>query len=181
MLPQRHAFLIHEGAPKMLVEMLKLYGTQEVKGDADNPVILDWAKEVGLDHVYHHDSTAWCGLVMALVAKRAGKQVVKDPLWALNWGKFGIEVDEPMLGDVVVFRRYNKFGKLIGGHVGIYVGETVGTYFVLGGNQDDGLNIMEIKKKRLAYARRPVYSIATPANVRKIFLNSTGIISENEA
>ena len=31
--------------PKMLEEARKLYGTFEVAGPADNPVILGWAKE----------------------------------------------------------------------------------------------------------------------------------------
>lgn len=179
-LPQKHEWLNAEGAPRMLVQMLQLYGVKEYPGNEDNPVIIGWAKEVGLDGVYKKDVIAWCGLVMAVVAKRAGKEVVKDPLWALNWANFGIAVDEPMLGDVLVFRRY-KNGKLIGGHVAIYVYETPTTYGCLGGNQADSVSITEIAKNRLAAARRPIYSIAQPPNVRKIFLDSSGSISSNEA
>ena len=178
-LPEKYQWLSAEGAPKMLVQMLQLYGVKEYPGNADNPIIIGWAKEVGLEGVYKKDLTAWCGLVMAVVAKRADKNPVQDPLWALNWSKFGIEVDEPMLGDVLVFRRY-KNGKLIGGHVALYVFETKTTYGCLGGNQADSVSITEISKNRLAAARRPLYSIAQPANVRKIFMDSTGIISTNE-
>lgn len=180
MLPEKFQFLEKEGAPKMLVEALKLYGVKEYPGAGDNPVIMEWAKEIGVEKDYKHDATAWCGLSMGVVAKRAGKDVVKSPLWALNWSKFGIEVDEPMLADVVIFRRY-KNGKLIGGHVGLYIGETKKTYFVLGGNQADSFSIMEIAKNRLAAARRPIYKIGIPPNVRKIYLDSTGVISINEA
>jgi hypothetical protein len=39
--------------------------------------------------VYVTDSTPWCGLLAAVVMKRAGWDPVKNPLWALNWSKFG--------------------------------------------------------------------------------------------
>ena len=34
--------------PRMLEEARKLYGTFEVPGPASNPLIIDWAKEVGM-------------------------------------------------------------------------------------------------------------------------------------
>lgn len=118
-----------------------------------------------------------CGLFMAVIAKRAGKEVPKDPLWALNWGTFGthIEKDQAMLGDILVFVRNG------GGHVGIYVGESKGTLHVLGGNTGDQVKIAEISKDRLYAVRRPIYSIAQPNNVRKIFINASGVVSSNEA
>lgn len=59
--------------PRMLQEARKLFGTKEVAGPADNPLILGWAKEVGLAKSYNYDAIPWCGLFMAVVAKRAGK------------------------------------------------------------------------------------------------------------
>jgi hypothetical protein len=41
-----YAFLNAEPGPRMLVEMLKIFGTLETPGAADNPVILGWADEV---------------------------------------------------------------------------------------------------------------------------------------
>ena len=40
----------------------KLIGTREIIGKQHNPVILDWAKELGLDKVYTNDEIPWCGL-----------------------------------------------------------------------------------------------------------------------
>ena len=160
--------------PKMIAEALKLYGTKETVGDADNPEILNWAKELGLNS-YLHDSIAWCGLFIAIVAKRAGKDVVKDPLWAANWLKFGNPANEAMLGDVLVFKRPG------GNHVGLYVAEDATTYHVLGGNQSDKVCIARILKSRCRGFRRPIFKTAKPESVKKVIVSSTGIISDNEA
>jgi hypothetical protein len=58
--------------PRMVAEARKLYGIAEVQGSGDNPVILAWAKELGLAKIYNHDEIPWCGLFVAIVAKRAG-------------------------------------------------------------------------------------------------------------
>ncbi len=116
MLPSRYAWLAREPGPKMIVEALKLFGTMEKPGAANNPTIVAWAKEVGgeVADVYKADSIPWCGLFMAVVAKRAGKEPPKHPLWALSWSAFGAKAPAPALGDVLVFVRSG------GGHVGLY-------------------------------------------------------------
>jgi len=171
------------GLPKTIDEGLKLLGVDEYPGAANNPVIMGWAKEVGLERVYTADKIPFCGLGAAVVVKRAGKPVVKDPLWALNWGAFGEKVLQPGLGDVLTFLRDG------GGHVGFYIGEDNGTpakdhedaaYHVLGFNQTDSVTITRILKKRLRAARRPIYKVK-PAGVRPYVLAASGTISRNEA
>lgn len=171
-LPSKYAFLSKEGAPRTLVEALKLYATHE-KGN--NPVILGWAKEVGLDKVYKHTSVAWCGLFAAVVAKRAGWEPVASPLWARNWSKFGAAAPVPMLGDILVFSRGT------GGHVGFYVGEDTGHFHVLGGNQSDAVTITRIAKGRLLATRQPAWRIGAPVNRRVIKMAASGPVSTNEA
>lgn len=159
----------------MLLEALKIYGTKEVVGDGDNPVILEWAKETGLQRDYKHDATAWCGLAMAVVAKRAGKELPPGPLWALNWAQFGHKVtDGAKLGDMLVFKRAG------GGHVAIYVGEDTDCYHCLGGNQADMVNIVRKPKSR-AYAIRRANYVNQPANVRKVVLSGSGAIDNQES
>lgn len=173
-LSAQYAWLGRETGPKMLVEALKLYGTVEGPGTKDNPTILAWAAEIGLAKTYSHDSIPWCGLFIGLVAHRAGKEVVDSPLWALSWADFGKPAPVPMLGDVLTFKRDG------GGHVGLYVGEDVSAYHVLGGNQSDQVCITRIARPRLYRARRPEY-VEQPANVRKIELAANGRLSTNEA
>jgi uncharacterized protein (TIGR02594 family) len=177
---KKYGWLLTEPGPHMIKEALKLYGTIETPGKSNNATIIAWAKEVGgkVETVYKADEIPWCGLFMAVVAQRAAKSVVKDPLWALNWGTFGKVTDKPMLGDVLVFVRKTSDGKTAG-HVALYVGEDPTCYHILGGNQSDKVCITRIDKKRLYTSRRPNYNVQ-PKNVRVIQLSSTGSISGNE-
>lgn len=179
-LPEQYKWLQSEPGPLMLKRALELFDIPEIIGEKNNPIILDWAKEIGgnVANIYKADSIPWCGLFIAIVAKRANKQVVKDPLWALNWGTFGKYVEIPMLGDVLVFTRKLENGKKAG-HVGLYIGEDDKCYHVLGGNQKDSVCISRIEKNRLYSSRRPNYKIQ-PQNVRKIKLKNTGSVSTNE-
>jgi uncharacterized protein (TIGR02594 family) len=168
-------FLQEEKSPKILVEAVKLLGTKEVVGKVHNPVILGWAKELGLSKVYTNDEIPWCGLAVGYAVHKAGLEVVDKPLWALSWAKWGNEVKEPMLGDILTFKRDG------GGHVGIYVGEDKDCYHVLGGNQGNAMSVTRILKTRLYQARRTKWKVAQPANVRKVELSAKGTISKNEA
>ncbi len=168
-----YAWLLDEQGPKILTAAVGLYGIQETIGTASNPTILEWAKELGLGRVYFNDSTPWCGLFQAWVCHVAGKPVVKDPLWARNWAKYG-EACEPELGAILVFERGPTSG-----HVGQYVGEDATRYYVLAGNQRDSVCIVPIEKKRLI-ASRSYYATGKPANVRRVELEPNGEVSTNE-
>ncbi|HVZ55840.1 MAG TPA: TIGR02594 family protein [Chitinophagaceae bacterium] len=172
-LPVIYSWLASEPGPKMVLEFLKIYGVRETPGDGDNPEILAWARELGIKE-YVHDSIAWCGLCMAILASRAGKPVVKDPLWAANWLHFGSPATQAMLGDVLVFERPG------GHHVALYIAEDDISYHVGGGNQSDMVCITRIVKRRCIGVRRPPYQVQ-PANVRPIQVGPTGIISTNES
>ena len=174
-LPSKYKFLESEGAPKILVEALKLYGTKEQPGDGSNPDILKWAALTGLGQIYSTDGVPWCGLFMAYVVRMAGYKYPDSPLWAQNWKNFGVKVDHPMLGDIVVFKRPS------GGHVGIYVGEDAQAWHILGGNQSDAVTITRIDKSRAVGFRRPEFKFGQPANVRIIKMAANGPISTNEA
>ena len=160
--------------PRMVQEAIKLHGTVETPGAANNPTIMAWANETGLGRVYTADSVPWCGLFMAVVAKRAGKPLPSSPLWALSWSQWGQPGGQPRLGDVLTFKREG------GGHVGLYVGEDRDCYHVLGGNQSDAVTITRIRKDRL-YAVRRLYEIGAPASAKPYVLAAAGVISRNEA
>ena len=173
MLPKQYAWLAKEPGPKMLVEALKFYGVEEKAGPQNNPVIMGWADDLGVDKVYVADSIPWCGLFMGVVAKRAGKPLPAQPLWALSWATWGVKSAKPQLGDVLTFTRDG------GGHVALYVGENASSYFILGGNQSDGVNI-KMRPKSSLFAARRFYATAAPANVRSIVLNIYGEPSTKE-
>lgn len=178
-LPRQYAWLSQEPGPRILLEALKTYGTAEKAGAGSNPSILTWAKATGQDKIYTNDATAWCGLWMAYVSLQAGWDVPLNPLAARNWLSFGVPQSTAMLGDVLVFWRGSKSGYQ--GHVGMYVGEDVQAFHVLGGNQSDRVMIKRIAKDRLLGARRCRWRINEPANVRRVGLAASGALSTNEA
>jgi uncharacterized protein (TIGR02594 family) len=167
-------WLKNERSPKILVEAVKHIGVKEIVGSKHNPIILNWAKDLGLSNVYTADEIPWCGLFIAFCAHSANLEVVDKPLWALSWANYGTKANDPMLGDILTFKRNG------GGHVGIYVGEDNIYYHVLGGNQGNEVSVTRIAKSRLFKARRTAWKIAQPSNVRKVHLEAQGIITTNE-
>jgi len=177
--PKECQFLEHEQGPPIIIESLKLYGIEEFEGSENNPTIMDWAKELGIDW-YTADSIPWCGLDAGIVARRAGYPF--DPallLKALNWLKYGISLPlrKASLGDFLVFNR-PAAGKEAG-HVGVYAAEDESTYYVLGGNENNRHGIVRMLKQRLVGVQRPPYKEEI-LNIRKIYISSKGEISSNE-
>jgi uncharacterized protein (TIGR02594 family) len=167
-------WLKHETAPKILVEAVKHIGVKEIIGRYHSETIIGWAQSLDLEDVYTNDEIPWCGLYIAYCCHAQKLDVVKNPLWALNWNKYGTKTETPMLGDVLTFTRNG------GGHVGLYVGEDITHYHVLGGNQNNMVSVSRIAKTRLNQARRTAWKIAQPANVRVIKLEPKGVITTNE-
>jgi len=174
-LPAEYRWLSDEDGPRILKEMLALYGTIETPGPANNPTILKWATSIGYGNVYSKDEIPWCGLVIAYAAQQAGWDIPINPLWARNWLKWGTPVSQAMLGDVLVFKRGSA------GHVALYVGEDKNNFHILGGNQSDAVNIKTKSKKELLGARRCPWRVSEPDNVRKIILSVRGQPSTREA
>lgn len=167
-LPKAYAWLSDEPGPKMLLEAVALYGTIEAPGKANNPTITNWAKECGIG-AYSTDAIPWCGLFMAVCAKRAGWARPSNPLWARDWATWGKPRTGPaMLGDVLVFVRDG------GGHVAIYVGEDATHYHILGGNQSDRVSIVRRAKKPILAVRQAPWRVAQPPNVRRVMLSASG-------
>lgn len=145
-----------------LVEALRLVGTPEFAGEADNAEIIQWGQDLGI--AYGADSIPWCGL---FVAHCIGSQLTREPLptvplLARAWTKFGNPV-VPQVGAVMVFWRGSR--KAPTGHVGFYVGEEKGeggAYHILGGNQSDKVCVTRIAKSKLLEARWPA-TVPAPA------------------
>lgn len=165
--------------PRHLQIAFELFGTKEIAGKANNATIMSWAKELGIDDIYTNDDTAWCGLFFAICAKRANRELPNfkdkfDYLRALKYAGVWLPVmrANASVGDVLIFQRPS------GGHIGFYVAESPTTYFVLGGNQSNQVNIAEIAKSRCVAIRRPNYNTYQPFSIAQ---RSVGNVSTNEA
>lgn len=134
-------------------EAMRLVGTKEVVGPGSNQIILDMARDLKLD--YKDDDIPWCGLFTGhCIGSTLNEEALPaNLLGARNWLKFGEECT-PQIGAVMVFWRVKKSGWK--GHVGFYAGEDSSDYYVLGGNQDNSVNVTKISKSRLLGARWPI-------------------------
>ncbi|WP_226017948.1 TIGR02594 family protein [Novosphingobium sp. FKTRR1] len=136
-----------------LEEAKHLLGLKEGPGAIDNPVILDWAKDLG-QGMYKSDDIAWCGL---FVGHCIGATLPEEPLpggllGARSWERFG-HATQPTPGAVIVFWRVSPAsGK---GHVGFYLGEDDDAYCILGGNQSDRVSVAWVSKARFVASRWP--------------------------
>lgn len=191
-LPQNFKWIEKLGVlPKMIVEGILMLGIQEIKGQKSNPLILKFAKDIGVDDIYKNDDTSWCALAHNAIAKRSGKRIgfkkdKYDLLRALAFQAYGIDlfpdewkvipISEAMFGDTLIFKRPD------GGHIGLYIGESKTHYYVMGGNQNNMYSFTRIAKERLVAVRRPAYNIGIPSSVKKYALNDTGVpVTTNEA
>jgi uncharacterized protein (TIGR02594 family) len=133
-------------------EARSLVGTREIPGQASNPDIIEWARDLDID--YANDDIPWCGLFVAhcIGATLPGEYLPANPLLARNWKRFGERCD-PVRGAVLVFWRGDPNGSK--GHVGFYHAEDDRAYHVLGGNQSNAVNLARLPKRRLIDARWP--------------------------
>lgn len=164
--------------PKLVAEALFYFGCEEISGEKSNPLILSWAKKLGVEGIYTNDDVAWCALFICYLCKVTGKPMPFtgfDCLRAKSFERWGnnVDVKDIMYGDILVFQRPKGF------HVAICIAETKTSYIVLGGNQSNSVTFAEIKKDRLYSARR-YYATAPPSSVKKYVVDSSGILSSNE-
>ncbi len=125
-------------------------GVKETPGDADTPRVVEYLETVG----YKHDSTAWCSAFVSWCMKCAGnertlaetKKAGVSAAGAKSWLRWGVPLAAPRFGAVAVFERPPDPYL---GHVGFYVGTLGDKILLLGGNQNDEVNITQQDKKLL--------------------------------
>lgn len=178
--PSNYAWLGTLGQlPRLTVAAGRLLGTKETPGAKSSPIIMGWKAELAAlgKHVegYTSDAVPWCGLGMGKIAHDAGydADIPSFPLWALNWGDFGVKAKQPCLGSILTFVRDT------GGHVAQYVAEDQTAYHVIGCNQSDSVTITRIAKSRMRACREPAYNVR-PASARPFIVAAGGALSTNE-
>lgn len=141
----------HNYAPYHMLVALKEVGITEVVGTKHNPRIVEYSKSTGFE--FSDDETPWCSVFANWVCFMAGMERSYSAA-ARSWLKVGDEVAEPILGDVVVFERGGVDAWT--GHVAFFVSYSQsGDYvYVLGGNQNNKVEISMYKASRVLGFRR---------------------------
>ncbi|WP_010182442.1 TIGR02594 family protein [Aquimarina agarilytica] len=130
---------------------LSQYGIKEYQ-NSQNPEILKYFHEIGKSWVTT-DETAWCSAFVNWVAKM-NCFVHSGELTARSWANIGTTVNNPSIGDIVIFWRESL--QSWKGHVGFYIGysEDRKWIYCLGGNQNNQVNIKAYPSYRLLGFRR---------------------------
>ncbi len=164
-----------EGAP-WLATMRDLAGVREYAGGENNPTILGWAGFIASRYpemaayaaLYRSDDISWCGLTMAYALAKHGIRPpfgatdVERFLWANSFAAWGLRLDAPRPGCIVVFKW--KSG---GGHVGTLDRVEGKTLFITGGNQSDAVNTMPFAwDDHVVGFFWPAQVAASPSNAR---------------
>ena len=146
-------------------------GLKEIPGPRHNQTIIRWLGK--LKAWWSDDETPWCGVFVAHCMQESWLPFPKFYMRAKAWSDYGplLRRDRLAPGAILVFDRAG------GGHVGFYVGEDAGHYFVLGGNQGNAVNVMKLGKSRLVASRWPK---GEPVIGKPVYMNG-GSVSTNEA
>lgn len=146
-------------------------GLKEIPGPRHNQTIIRWLGK--LKAWWSDDETPWCGVFVAHCMQESWLPFPKFYMRAKAWSDYGslLRRDRLAPGAILVFDRAG------GGHVGFYLGEDAGHYFVLGGNQGNAVNVMKLGKSRLVASRWPK---GEPVIGKPVYMNG-GSVSTNEA
>lgn len=134
----------------MLIYALSFYGTKEIAGSKHNKIILDMFAESGFANI-KNDETAWCSAFIIHCAKYCGYEYTGS-LLARSWLDAGKVVKDCVAGDIVIMWRDDPFSKK--GHVGIFINRVDDDIYVLGGNQNNCVNITAYPVTRVLGYRR---------------------------
>jgi uncharacterized protein (TIGR02594 family) len=155
-----------------LIEARKYIGQREIKGTQNNPLILKWWTAIRAP--FTDDETPWCAGFVGGMLEAVGIKSTRAAS-ARSYCNWGLPLDAPELGCVVVFERGPGHG-----HVGFVVGRDMpGNLMVLGGNQGDAVNVSAFSPSRVIAYRWPA---AVPLIIAPLPRYADGgALSRNEA
>lgn len=116
-------------------------GVLEVPGPEAHPTILSFFTFTTLKGhpLAKSDETAWCSAFVCAVLEQCGVSSTRSAA-ARSYERWGVPLEHPRLGCVVVFERHDKNNKAAA-HVGFFAGyQTIGQknmMLVTGGNQNN--------------------------------------------
>jgi uncharacterized protein (TIGR02594 family) len=121
-----------------------------------NPTVeqyLDWGSRIDNTNSGLTDDVPWCAGYVGWCLEKVG-MVSTNSLMARSYERWGVSSrHNPLPGDIVTFFRGEKSRGL--GHVGFFLGfDSKGNVLVLGGNQNDSVNVTAYSTSKMTDIRR---------------------------
>lgn len=143
---------ITDDAPEWYLHARAELGTHESQLDGKpNPRVHEYFQTTAFKAGDADD--AWCSAFVNWCMQRSGIKGTGSAA-ARSWMRWGMALPKPRLGCIAVFWRGDP--KAATGHVALYVGESVSTISVLGGNQHNQVCVAPYPRARLLGYRYPV-------------------------
>jgi uncharacterized protein (TIGR02594 family) len=137
----------------IMVEARKMLGTWEWAGEDHNPAVLALYADAGHPEI-RADEVPWCAAYVGAVLARLGLPKTNS-LLARSYEKWGEEVKGGIAnakqGDVVVLKRGTQEWQ---GHVGFFDRATAHKVYLLGGNQNNQVNVSAHHRDSVVAVRR---------------------------
>lgn len=133
-----------------IIKALGEYGNTGVEGKMHNVQVTKYFEELGFTDI-HDDETPWCAAFANWIL-RACNIKGTGSLAARSFLKLGVDTKQPRLGDLVVLWRIRPDSPY--GHVGFFIKESDKLVWILGGNQNNSVNIMAYSKVQLLGYRK---------------------------
>lgn len=128
-----------------LLQALSYFGERGIIGLKNNPQILNFFKKSKNGWV-NDDETPWCAAFVNAVLHECALPTT-DKLNARSFLDLGVETKTAVMGDLVVLWRISENSPF--GHVGFFIREKDNMIYILGGNQNNQVNIQAFPKSRL--------------------------------
>jgi uncharacterized protein (TIGR02594 family) len=136
-------------------------GQREVSGPASNPVILRYREEAQVRLGGDDGQVPWCAIWTNAMLERAGVRGTRSGMARSYASSEHFErLARPLFGCIVVLSSNRGPAS---GHVGFYAAEDGLMLHLLGGNQNDEVNISAFQKKRLVGFFWPRGQLMDPA------------------
>ncbi|WP_140918195.1 NlpC/P60 family protein [Limnobaculum xujianqingii] len=134
--------------PRWLTLARQFLGLREIKGAKHAPEIVQFWRDIKRGGI-KDDETPWCAAFVGAVLEHSG---IKSSRFesAKSYLSWGVKLQQPAVGAIAVLSRTG------GGHVAFVVGQNSnGDLLLLGGNQNDAVNIAAFSRNRVEEYRWP--------------------------
>lgn len=156
----------------------KELGTKEAAGAADNPAVIQYWKDAGLEAVAGgNDEVPWCAAFVGAMLARA-QTPHSGKANARSYEAWGRKLLTPCLGCVVVLSRPPSAWQ---GHVALYLAtdKVARRVRLLGGNQGDAVSIADFSLDRVVAYRWPTSGLIQPEWVGPLPVNGSAIVEQS--
>ena len=145
--------MLDDMEPVWMLGARRAIGTKEVAGAGANPEIVKYHAETRLHAT--SDEIAWCSSFVNAMFAWNGIEPTRSAA-ARSWLKWGVKLDKPRIGCVVVLERHSAENPNAA-HVAFYAGESdhEGMVKALGGNQANRVCVRDYPKDRVLGYRWP--------------------------